>query len=111
MGWCDMTSRQIAEVRRMNRAGMNDSAIADVLGLPQNTVWYCRTRMGLPVVLEKRNTMRYTVYDGKTSEYLFEGTARECAERMGIERQSFNRAHSLFLRGRYRKYEIYAVGE
>lgn len=81
-----MTTRQIAEVERMNRLGLNDHIIAEALDLPQNTVWYCRNNLGLPVNKGQRRP-RYTVYDGKTGQYLFEGTSRECADWMGIQQR------------------------
>lgn len=103
-----MTTKQVSELRRMNKAGLNDHIIAETLGLPQNTVWYNRSNLGLPVN-HKRRYRRYEVYDGKTTEYLFEGTARECAEWMGLTKKGFNSAFALFGKGKYRKYEIYEV--
>ena len=105
-----MTTRQFMELRRMNQAGLNDHIIAETLGIPQTTVWYNRNKLGLPVVKRKRHK-RYTVYNGKTSEYLIEGTAKECADWLGLTREGFNSAFGLFRKGQYKKYEIYLVEE
>lgn len=108
MGGTVVTTKQVSQLRRMNQAGLNDYIISERLGVPVRTVCYNRNKLGL-TVNQKRRYRRYEVYDGKTTEYLFEGTARECAERMGITKTGFNRAFQEFFKGNYKKYEIYEV--
>ena len=53
----------------------------------------------------------YDLYDGETTQFLIEGTARECAEYMGVKKRSFHVAKYMFEQGKYQKYEIYDVKE
>ena len=103
-----MTTKMLAEIERMNKAGMNDAWISEELGMDKCTVGYWRKKLGLTVVGNIRSK-RYTVYDGKTTQFIIEGTSRECAAKLGIEIQSFRRNKMRFNRGQYKKYEIYEV--
>lgn len=103
-----MTTKQLAEIERMNKAGMNDAWIGEELGIGASNVGRWRRKLGLPKAGINR-TKRFTVYDGATTQFICEGTARECAAKLGIEKQSFNKNKMLFDRGQYKKYEIYEV--
>lgn len=106
-----MTTKLLAEIERMNKAGMNDSWIADQLGIDQTCASYWRNKLGLPVVGKNRGAKIYTVYDGKTSQFICEGRADECAKWLGIKVKYFYYIAWMFEKGKYKKYEIYEVEE
>lgn len=52
---------------------------------------------------------RYTVYNNDTDELIIlDGTAEQCAELMGIRRQSFYSLINLFRKGKLKKWHIEA---
>ena len=66
--------------------GLMDVEIAEIMGVKAPTVRARRVRMGLPKnTTYHRFTQRFSVHDGNTLEFLFEGTVREIAEYMGIK--------------------------
>ncbi len=81
-----LTTADIAQVKKLAEAGMCDAAIARDLGLSYKTVRNWRTSMGLPVGGKGHSrTKRYTIYDKHTSQFLFEGTPKECAKYLGVK--------------------------
>lgn len=104
-----MTAEILSKIEEMNRKGLNDSIIAEALYCSITTVFRGRTMLGLPRVGSNRTTKRYTIYDGKTTQYIMEGTAKECAEYMGVKVHNFHALKSKFRRGLYKKYEIHEV--
>lgn len=82
-----ITTKMLTEIRRLNEAEMNDAEISEALGLKYDTVRYHRIKEGLPSRRQKyrnRFLKRYCVYDARTTEFLLEGTAAECAARLGL---------------------------
>lgn len=104
-----MTTAILREIKRMNKAGMNDSQIADELRLEHTKVNYWRRKLGLYPTGINRTQKRFSVYDGITTEFIVEGTVRECCARIGMAPSTFRSAKCLFQQGRYKKYEIYEV--
>lgn len=103
-----MTTKLLSEIERLNKEGFTDTQISKKLeiGSPKYVfVW--RKRLGLPRV-PKAN--KYTVYD-KNGQYIIEGTAKQCAARLGIREDSFYFNVGLSRRGALKKYEIYEVKE
>lgn len=104
-----MTEEILAQIEEMNRNGMNDRIIAEKIFCSTTTVARGRRLLGLSAAGINRTKKRYVLYDGKTTQYIMEGTARECADYMGMTLRSFYQNKSRFRRGTYKKYEIYEV--
>ena len=101
-----MTSKKLGELKQLHGEGMVDREIAQEMGISMATALYWRTKLGLA---PNRTSVRYAVYDRRTTAFLVEGTARECTEYPGIKESSFRSAMSRFRNGMELKYEIYRV--
>ena len=106
-----MTAECLAKIEQMNKKGLNDTIIGEDIGFAPNTVGYWRRKLGLPAAGINRSTKLYTIYDGRTTQFIMEGTSRECSEYMGIKPGSFHSCKVRFEQGLYKKYEIYDVKE
>lgn len=106
-----MTTKTFEKIKELNAKGLCDADIARELGIPYQHVRYWRMKVSADngSVRLRPWAKRYMVYDGKTTQFFTEGTAAECAARMGIKRTSFHRIKVEFDRGNYHKYEIYEV--
>lgn len=102
-----MTTKTLAQIRDMNRAGHSDAEICRKLGLPYATVNCWRKKSGLP--RNKVTRMKqYAFYDRKTSKFLYEGNVLECAEYLGLSAKSM--PNTIFRsRNGLGKYEVYEV--
>lgn len=105
-----MTTKTLAEIKRLNQAGKNDAEIADLPGMPAYTVRYWRHQEGLPPVRRHRHVKEYAVYDGKTEVLVAFGTARECAAALDTTVDIFRIIMSRAKRGTYKKYLFCEVG-
>lgn len=99
-----ITTKTLAEIERLHEKGMVDREVANEIGVSLHTVYYWRSKIGL---VPNREKERYTVYDRKTSDFLVEGSARQCSAYLGIKLASFRHAVCCFRRGQGGKYEIY----
>ena len=106
-----MTAECLAKIEQMNRNGLNDAIIGEAIGCSAHTVGHWRKKLGLSVVGINRSKKLYTIYDGETTQYIMEGTSKECSEYMGIKPGSFHSCKVRFEQGIYKKYEIYDVKE
>ena len=106
-----MTAELLEQIREMNGQGLNDAIIAERIYCSDSTVGNWRRRLNLPPAGINRTKKLYAIYDGKTTQFLMEGSARECAEYMGITKSAFHSHKARFERGEYKKYEIYEVKE
>lgn len=106
-----MTAEILSQIEGMNRKGLNDEIIAEKIFCGTSTVRKWRKVLGLPIAGVNRTKRRYALYDGKTTQYIMEGTARECAAYMGVKVETFRSAKVRFEHGRYKKYEIYEVDD
>lgn len=104
-----MTAECLAKIEKMNKRGLNDTIIAEALCYSPCVVSKCRRKLGLPIAGTNRTKKRYAIYDGETTQYIMEGTAKECAKYMGIKTESFYCSKIRFEQGIYKKYEIYEV--
>lgn len=105
-----ITTKTLAEIKRLNQEGKNDAEVADLLGMPVSTVRWWRTRQGLPKVKGyHRGVKQYAVHDGKTEELVALGTAKECAAALGIDLGSFRKSMFEAKRGAYKKYSFCEV--
>ena len=52
---------------------------------------------------------RYRVYNPTDGKFIVEGNVAECAEKLGMTEKSFWEAADKFMKGRYKKYNIYDV--
>ena len=104
-----MTTEMLGKIKELNEQGLNDSAIAEQLHYSTTTVHYWRRWLGLPTTRINRTKKLYTVYDGVTTQFLIEGTAKECAAYMGVNVTRFYQIKCKFDDGAYKKYEIYEV--
>lgn len=110
-----ITTKILSELRRLNQdEKMNDAEISEELGIPYGTVRYYRIKEGLPSRKHKyRNGLykRYIVYNLRTSEFIVEGNAKECASLLGMQTGSFYSLVTKTRQGKSSKYEIYTVEE
>lgn len=111
-----MTSKVLAEIKRMNENGKNDCEIARAVGTSHEMVRYYRSKvLGLPPAERRQKPWTYkkgrtyTVYDGHTTQFVVEGAVRECAEAMGMLPNSFYRAFLRSRRGEIGRWEIHVV--
>ena len=106
---CRVTTKTLAELKRLNGEGKNDAEIAELLGVHSNTVRYWRNKVGLAPARRHRRVKEYAVYDGKTELLAALGTARECAAALGWTVRDFRVAMSRAKRGTYKKYSFCEV--
>lgn len=106
-----MTTGQMLEIKRRNLAGENDREIAEATGLHLKVVNKVRRQMGLQSVGRRGfEPGLYFVYLKKTDELEFCGTARECAEHLGIKLGSFRSLISRNKKAKRNRYEIIREG-
>ena len=84
-----MTTGTLQNIRQLNEEGSNDLEIAEILGLSNGVVSYWRKYLGLKPVRRHRTKKWYKVTDVWTEKVLCSGTARECAQALGIDIESF----------------------
>ena len=106
-----MTAALLAQIEEMNRKGLNDTIIGETIGYASCVVSHWRRKLGLPAARINRSKKRYVIYDGETTQFIMEGSARECAEYMGIKVTTFHNFKWEFEHGLYKKYEIYDAEE
>lgn len=88
--------------------GLMDIEIAEIMGFAIQTVWKRRTQMGLPKNPQHHRTAKvFTVYDGKTDEYIMEGTIREIGQRLGIYETTVRSYAARTKQGVPIKYKVY----
>lgn len=104
-----MTTKALAEIKRLNQAGKNDAEVADLLGISMCVARYWRRQEGLPPARHHRHAKEYAVYDGKTEELVALGTARECAAALNTTVNTFRTLISKAKRGAYKKYSFCEV--
>lgn len=95
-------------IKRLSENGLYDREIAKRVGISARRVSYWRKKLGIIRPKGAQYHTLYTMYDGKTSEYLFEGTVAECANFAGIQEATIRQYRSRFLAGQKPKYEIHS---
>ena len=101
-----MTTKKLQAILDMVDQGLLQKEIAKAANVSISTVSIWARRYGR--IRPKRTCAKvYTIYD-KDGQYVFEGTARECADYLGIQYQSFRRMASQYQRYGKGRYEIYA---
>lgn len=108
-----MTTRLLAEIKRLSCDGWCDAEIARRMGINQGVVRIWRTKAGLPYGRKGMHHKKkvYAVYDGKTSEFLTEGTIEEVARFLGKTMQGIYCCICRCKSGKSKKYEFYEVEE
>ena len=101
-----MTTKNLQSILDMVDQGLLQKEIAKAANVSISTVSIWARRYGR-IRPTRTCTKVYTVYD-KDGYYIFEGTARECADYLGIQYQSFRRMASQYQRYGIGRYEIYA---
>lgn len=90
--------------------GLMDIEIAEIMGVGTSTVWDRRKKLGLPKNPCNRRTAKvFSVYDGKTGEYIMEGTVREITQRLNIldtTVRSYVVRTGREMSGKYKIYEV-----
>lgn len=108
-----MTTKTLAEIERLARSGWCDAEIARRTGQTHKVAREWRIKLGLPIGKKgkkaAKTARRYTFYDRRTTRYLCEGTARECAEALGLKVNSVESIICRTRNGIRTKYEIYEV--
>lgn len=106
-----MTNTEAQKIKELHGKGCTTKEIAAAMGWPYVKAYSSLRRLGLLVNYEDREKL-YTVYDRRTSEYICEGSAIECAKRLGCA--NVNGFYCIVTRARkgdYKKYEIHEVEE
>ena len=98
---------KLGDIRALHAKGLVDREIAERLGCSISTVCAHRRRMGLPPAGRRVTRKYYTVYRRRTDELLAYGTAKECAQQLGIRLDSFYCAVSRTPNRGKTKYEIF----
>lgn len=100
-----MTTKQYLRLQQLNAEGKNDAEIARILGVKYDAVSYWRVKAGLPA--NRRKVKQYAVYLRETGELISMGSARECAEKMGLSSaDSFWETRCQTKRGKTNKYNF-----
>lgn len=97
-----------SRIKRFSEKGLYDWEIAKQVGISVQRVSYCRKKLGIVRTRGAKYHTLYTMYDGKTNEYLFEGTVAECANFAGVQESTIREYRSRFLAGQHPKYEIHS---
>lgn len=106
-----MTDTEKQKIKQLHGNGCSTKEIAAAMGWAYGKTYSSVRRLGLLANYEGREKL-YTVYDKRTSEYICEGTAIECAKWLGYA--SVNCFYCIVCRakkGEHKKYEIYEVKE
>lgn len=85
-----MTTKTLERIREMHGQGMNDRQISAEIGMCEASVWYWRKKLGLTANRTFEPKAFYVIYDRKDNIRAI-GSARECAEAMGIQIDSVYR--------------------
>lgn len=108
-----MTTKLLSEIKRLACDGWCDAEIARRLGIRAAVARKWRAKSGLPRgkkgMLYKRKV--YSVYNGKTSQFLFEGHTDEIAQFLGLSTKSIYCCICRCKSGKNKKYEFYEVEE
>ena len=100
-----MTTKKLQIILDMVDRGCLQKDVARAANVSISTVSIWARRYGR--IRPKRSCAKaYTVY-GKDGQYVFEGTARECADYLGIQYQSFRRMASQYQRHGKGRYAVY----
>lgn len=101
-----MTTKKLQTILDMVDRGEKQKDIAAAVNVSPSTVSIWARKYGR-IRIPRRYCMKmYTVYD-KAGAYIFEGTARECADYLGIQYQSFRRMASEYQRFGKGRYAVY----
>lgn len=97
----------VGKVKELHAQGLSDAEIARRLGASYKTVRAIRSEtLHLPAN-KRQPKKRYTVYHRETGDLLASGSARECAEQLGIERGSFYNTVSRLPKREAARYKIF----
>lgn len=108
-----MTTKLLAQVEALAREGWCDSEIGRRLGISNGVVRLWRMKAGIPIGKKGKRipTKRYSFYNRRTSEFLVEGTTKECAAFLGLKESCIKSLIYHIRKGRLKKYEIHEVEE
>lgn len=102
-----MTTKKLQAILDMVDQGLLQKEIAKAANVSISTVSIWARRYGR--IRPTRTCAKvYTVYD-KDGQYVFDGTARECADYLGIQYQSFRRLYSHYQRHGTGHYAVYSA--
>lgn len=106
-----MTTKTLAKIESLAKEGWCDAEIGRRLGIDTSTARRWRIKLGLLVGKNGRTypARRYTVYERKTSRYLFEGTGKEIADFLGLSKKTIYSYIHLTMIGKTKKYEFCEV--
>lgn len=101
-----MTTKKLQTILDMVDRGEKQKDIAAEVNVSVSTVSKWARKYGRVQIPRRTCVKVYTVYD-KAGQYVFEGTARECADYLGIQYQSFRRLYSHYQRHGTGHYAVY----
>ena len=101
-----MTSKKLQTILDMVDRGCLQKDIAKAVNVSASTVSIWARKYGRVRTPRQYCRKLYTIYD-KDGQYVFEGTARECADYLGIQYQSFRRMASQYQRHGKGRYAVY----
>lgn len=102
-----MTTKKLQTILDMVDRGCLQKDIAKAVNVSISTVSIWARKYGRVRMPRRYCLKMYTIYD-KDGQYVFEGTARECADYLGVQYQSFRRMASQYQKYGKGRYEIYA---
>ena len=101
-----MTTKKLQTILEMVDRGCLQKDIAKAVNVSVSTVSIWARKYGRVRIPRRYCLKMYTIY-GKDGQYAFEGTARESAEYLGIQYQSFRRMASQYQRYGKGQYAVY----
>lgn len=85
-----MTTKTLKRICQLHNSGLSDPDIAKEIGCSTTTVWNWRQKLGLAANWKATPKAFYVIYDEKDA-IRATGSARECAEALGIKIDSVYR--------------------
>lgn len=83
-----MTTKTLEKIRELYSRVLNDRQISAEIGMCEASVWYWRKKLGLTANRTFEPKAFYVIYD-RNDNIRAVGSARECADAMGIQLCSF----------------------
>ena len=105
----NVTSRNLVKIIELAKAGMIDKDIAEETGVPTHSVTYHRQCAGFKRKKGMPYHTLYTIYDGKTGAYLYEGTVDQCARFLGVREATIREYRARYAHGIKTRYEVHST--
>lgn len=105
----NVTSLNLVKIIELAKTGMLDKDIAEKTGVTKSSVTYHRQCAGFKRKKGMPYHTLYTIYDGKTGAYLYEGTVDQCARFLGVREATIREYRARYAHGIKTRYEVHST--